>query len=144
MIFLDTNVLIDAFDPSARLHVWASDLIRDGLLGEGVAINPVILAELCVGDLRPDTVASRLETLGVVILDLPSAASTRCAQAYAAYLENRRKQDTPEAPKSPLPDFFIGAHASFLSLPLASADLSRYQTYFPEIKLLTPPATVEP
>lgn len=144
MIFLDTNVLIDAFDPSARLHVWASDLIRDGLLGEGVAINPVILAELCVGDLRPNTVAARLETLGVVILELPSAASTRCAQAYAAYLENRRKQDTPEAPKSPLPDFFIGAHASFLSLPLATADLSRYQTYFPEIKLLTPPATVEP
>lgn len=144
MILLDTNVLIDAFDPSARLHAWASNLIRDGLLGEGVAINPVILAELCVGDLRADTVAARLETLGIVILDLPSAASTRCAQAYAAYLENRRKQNTPEAPKSPLPDFFIGAHASFLSLPLATADLSRYQTYFPEIKLLTPPATVEP
>ncbi len=143
MIFLDTNVLIDAFDPSARLHVWASDLIRDGLLGEGIAINPVILAELCVGDLRPETVATRLETLGVVILDLPSAASVRCAQAYAAYLENRRKQNTPEAPKVPLPDFFIGAHASFLGLPLATADLSRYQTYFPEIKLLSPPATVE-
>ena len=144
MLLIDTNVLIDAFDPSTRLHAWASDLIRDGLLGEGVAINPLILAELCVGDLRPDTVAARLETLGIVILDLPSAASTRCAQAYAAYLENRRKQNTPEAPKSPLPDFFIGAHASFLSLPLATADLSRYQTYFPEIKLLTPPATVEP
>jgi predicted nucleic acid-binding protein len=143
VIFLDTNVLIDAFDPSARLHVWASDLIRDGLLGEGIAINPVILAELCVGDLRPETVATRLETLGVVILDLPSAASVRCAQAYAAYLENRRKQNTPEAPKVPLPDFFIGAHASFLGLPLATADLSRYQTYFPEIKLLSPPATVE-
>lgn len=144
MILLDTNVLIDGFDSSARLHPWASDLIRTGLLGEGVAINPVILAELCVGDLRPDTVAARLEALGIIILDLPSAASTRCAQAYAAYLENRRKQETPGAPKSPLPDFFIGAHASFLSLPLATADLSRYQTYFPEIKLLAPPATGEP
>ena len=136
-------MLIDAFDPSAHLHAWASELIRDGLLGEGVAINPVILAELCVGDLRPETVAARLETLGVVILDLPSAASIRCAQAYAAYLENRRKQNTPEAPKVPLPDFFIGAHAAFLSLPLATADLNRYQTYFPEIKLVSPPATVE-
>ena len=144
MILLDTNVLIDGFDPSARLHAWASDLLRDGLLGEGVAINPVILAELCVGDLTPDTVAARLETLGIVILDLPSASSTRCAQAYAAYLENRRKQDTPEAPKTPLPDFFIGAHASLLSLPLATADLSRYQTYFPEIKLITPSATGKP
>jgi len=123
VILLDTNVLIDAFDPSARFHGWASHLVRDGLLGDGVAINPVILAELCVGDLSPDTVAERLDTLGIVILDLPSATSTRCARAYAAYLENRRKQETPEAPKSPLPDFFIGAHASFLSLPLAIADL---------------------
>ena len=139
MILLDTNVLIDAFDPAARLHAWASHLIRNGLLGEGVAINPMILAELCVGDLTPHTVAERLETLGVVILDLPSATSTRCARAYAGYLQNRRKQATPEAPKVPLPDFFIGAHASFLSLPLATADLNRYQTYFPEIKLITPP-----
>ncbi len=144
MILLDTNVLIDAFDPSARLHAWASELLRDGLLVEGVAINPVILAELCVGDIEPDTVAARLEALGVVLLDLPSAASTRCARAYAAYLENRRKQDPPAAPKSPLPDFFIGAHASFLSLPLATADLSRYQTYFPEVKLLTPPEAATP
>ena len=103
----------------------------------------MILAELCVGDLRPETVAARLETLGIVILAPPSAASIRCAQAYAAYLENRRKQNTPEAPKAPLPGFFIGAHASFLGLPLATADLNRYQTYFPEIKLLSPPATVE-
>jgi len=139
VILLDTNVLIDGFDSSARLHEWASNLIRNGLLGEGVAINPMILAELCVGDLVPDTVALRLETLGVVILDLPAAASTRCAQAYAAYLENRRKQPTPEAPKTPLPDFFIGAHASFLCLPIATADISRYHTYFPEVTLLTPP-----
>jgi predicted nucleic acid-binding protein len=139
VILLDTNVLIDGFDPAARFHTWASGLIRDGLLGEGIAVNPVILAELCVGDLFPDTVAARLDTLGVAILDLPSAASLRCAKAYAAYLENRRKQNAPGAPKSPLPDFFIGAHASILNLPLATADVDRYLTYFPEVELLTPP-----
>lgn len=141
MIVLDTNVLIDAFDPSSRLHSWASSVLRNGLLGEGVAINPVILAELCVGDLRPETVAARQESLGIVLLDLPSAASGRCAQAYAAYLENRREPDVPTAPRSPLPDCFIGAHASLLSLSLATADISRYRTYFPEIKLLIPPTT---
>jgi predicted nucleic acid-binding protein len=138
VILLDTNVLIDGFDPSARFHTWASGLIRDGLTGDGIAVNPVVLAELCVGDLSPDTVAARLDTLGVVILDLPSAASLRCAKAYAAYLENRRKQNAPGAQKSPLPDFFIGAHASILKLPLATADVDRYRTYFPEIDLITP------
>lgn len=138
MILLDTNVLIDVFDAKAPFHQWASVLIRKGLMGEGVAINPVILAELCVGDRTPDTVALRLETMGVVLLDLPAAASPRCARAYASYLENRRKQNAPAAPKTPLPDFFIGAHASLFSFSLATADVSRYQTYFPEIKLLTP------
>ena len=54
-------------------------------------------------------------------------------------VENRRKQTAPAAPKSPLPDFFIGAHASLLGLPLATADVCRYRTYFPEIQLITPP-----
>ncbi|QTN33974.1 type II toxin-antitoxin system VapC family toxin [Akkermansiaceae bacterium] len=144
MILLDTNVLIDGFDHSAPLNGWASGLIRSGLLGDGVAVNPVILAELCVGDLVPETVSERLEALGIVILDLPAVASLRCSHAYAAYLRNRRKQDTPEAPKIPLPDFFIGAHASILDLPLATSDVSRYQTYFPEIKLLSPAGSHPP
>lgn len=139
MILLDTNVLIDAFDLTARLHGWASRLIRKGLLGDGVAVNPVILAELCVGDRQPDTVATRLETFGIVLLDLPAAASSRCAKAHFAFLGNRRKQNAPKAQKSPLPDFFIGAHASLLGLPIATADLSRYQTYFPEVRLIIPP-----
>jgi predicted nucleic acid-binding protein len=138
VILLDTNVLIDGFDQRSRRHAWATGVLREALLGGGAAINPVILAELCVGDLSPDTVAARLETLGVVLLDLPSWVSLRCARACAAYLENRRRQPAPEAPKSPLPDFFIGAHASVLRLPLATADVGRYHTYFPEVTLLSP------
>ena len=139
MILLDTNVLIDAFDPKAPFHSWASSLLRERLLGEGVAINPVILAEVCVGDLNPSTVAERLQNLGIVLLDLPYLVSTPCAKAYAAFLENRRKLVLQPAPKIPLPDFFIGAHAALLNLPLATSDVSRYRTYFPEISLLTPP-----
>jgi len=139
VILLDTNVLIDAFDPDAPFHTWASSLLRKSLLGDGAAINPVILAELCVGDAHSDSVAERLEDLGVVLLDLPGRASPRCAQAYAGFLENRRKQPGPAAPKIPLPDFFIGAHAALLNLPLATADTERYRRFFPEIELLTPP-----
>lgn len=138
MILLDTNVLIDAFDPTAASHHWAVSLVRGALLGSGPAINPVILAELCVGDHSPDTVPSRLETLGIHLLDLPAGTALRCAQAYAAYLENRRQQPVAPAPRTPLPDFFIGAHASTLNLPLATADASRYRIYFPEVELLTP------
>ncbi len=114
------------------------EIIRSSLLQEGVAINPVILAEYLVGEKTPDTVIPRLTTLGIAILDLPSLAAPRCAEANVGYLENRRRQPAPPAPKSPLPDFFIGAHAAVLNLPLATADADRYRAYFLEVVLVTP------
>jgi len=138
MTLLDTNVLIDGFDRNSPRHPWAWGIIRSAVLGEGAAVNPVVLAEYLTGEETPDTVIPRLAAFGIAILDLPSMAAPRCAEAYASYLENRRRQAAPLVPKSPLPDFFIGAHASILNLPLATADLDRYQTYFPEVGLIAP------
>ena len=138
MTLLDTNVLIYGFDRSSPLHPWAWGIIRSSVLRDGAAVNPVILAEYLTGEETPDTAIPRLTAFGIAILDLPSMAAPRCAEAYASYLENRRRQPAPLVPKSPLPDFFIGAHASILNLPLATADLGRYQTYFPEVELITP------
>lgn len=132
MTLLDTNVLIYGFDPSSPYYAWAQGIIRSSVLGDGAAINPVILAEYLTGEETPDTVIPRLTAFGI---------APRCAEAYAGYLEYRCQQPAPLAPKSPLPDFFIGAHASILSLPLATADLGRYQTYFPEAQLMIPPST---
>lgn len=140
MILLDTNVLIYGFDPSSPFHPWAWGVIRSSLLNEGAAINPVILAEYLMGESEPDTAVARLDSFGIVLLDLPASVAPRCAQAYAAYWENRRKQTSIPASKTPLPDFFIGAHAGLLQLPLATADTARYRTYFPEVELITPDA----
>lgn len=139
MILLDTNVLIYAFDAGAPMHKWARATLRSAILGEGAAINTVILSELLVGERSPDAALHRLEAFGVHLLDLPIAAAARGAQAYRHYLENRSQQtELPPAPKTPLPDFLIGAHASVLNSPIATADTVRYQRYFPEVQLLKP------
>jgi predicted nucleic acid-binding protein len=39
-----------------------------------------------------------------------------------------------------LPDFFVGAHAQVMGLPLLTRDLRRYRTYFPGVHLITPEA----
>jgi len=40
--------------------------------------------------------------------------------------------------RSPLPDFYIGAHAESERLPLLTRDPARYRRYFPKLRLLAP------
>ena len=55
--------------------------------------------------------------------------------AGKAFLQYRRS--TGEK-RSPLPDFFIGAHAAVRSYQLLTRDAKRYRTSFPTVKLITP------
>jgi len=65
-------------------------------------------------------------------LPLPYAAGWIAAQAFVTY---RRAGGTKT---SPLPDFYIGAHAAAEGLTLATRDAARYRTYFPSVPLITP------
>ena len=138
MILVDTNVLIYAFDPGSEFYDWARETLVDALANEGAAINPVVLAELCVGDRSPETVGSRLAQMGLHFLDLKPETSIACAQAFRRYLQTRRQAGARRQGKIPLPDFFIGAHAAVLDLPLATVDQDRYRTYFPSVRLICP------
>ena len=39
---------------------------------------------------------------------------------------------------SPLPDFYIGAHAAIRHLALLTRDAARYRSYFPKVEILAP------
>jgi predicted nucleic acid-binding protein len=39
---------------------------------------------------------------------------------------------------SPLPDFYIGAHAAIAGLRLLTRDPRRYTGYFPKVRLISP------
>lgn len=138
MVLLDTNVLIYAADPESRYVTWARATAADAVCGEGAAINAVSLAEICVGDLEPETVADRIRSWGVEVLDVPAAAAPVCAAAYLIYCKRRKSESGEQPARLPLPDFFIGAHAQIMGWPLATADLGRFKTYFPTVILKTP------
>lgn len=40
--------------------------------------------------------------------------------------------------RSPLPHFYIGAHASVRRIPLLTRDPKRYRAYFPGLRLIAP------
>lgn len=138
MILLDTNIAIYASDSSSSFSSWARSVIAAGVSGDGAALNAVALAELCVGDVEPDTVADRIRGWGISILDVPSAASAPCAAAYVAYRQRKLAQSGREAPVMPLPDFFIGAHAQIMGWSIATADEGRFKAYFPSVPLIMP------
>jgi len=139
MILLDTDLVVDAQNPSSPFYASSQRIIRDALSGDGAAINAVIFAELCAG--RPeaiDDLKAELEDVLIGLFDLPSEAAPICGAAYARYRSARRRSGGGAGPTIPLPDFFIGAHAELMGWSLATRDTERYRRYFPNVKLIEP------
>jgi predicted nucleic acid-binding protein len=138
VILFDTNVVIDARGQRSVGGTAAAELVAEAVRSGGAGVNAIVFAELCVGQPEGADVESELLAAGFTVLDLPAAASLICGRAYTNYRLARRRAGGGDAPRVPLPDFFIGAHAELMGWPLASSDTERYRRYFPNVKLIEP------
>ena len=129
---LDSNVLLDIVTADATWLDWSREQFR-GAAAEGqVLLNPIIYAELAPAF---DSQAALDRWLRPTLFNrvrLPYEAGWLAAQAYLKYRERGGTRT------SPLPDFYIGAHAEFAGLTLVTRDAARYRTYFPKLTLITP------
>ena len=131
-ILVDSNVLLDVLTEDPRWFEWSAELITR-LADENIlAINPIIYAEVSVGFERIEDLEKALPEEAFARLPLPWEAAFAAGKCF---LEYRRRRGSR---RSPLPDFYIGAHAAVSSLPLLTRDASRYRTYFPGINLIAP------
>lgn len=96
-------------------------------------VNGVIYAELSVRYENAAPLDNFLERAGTRYVDMPRSACFLAAKAFRSYKLRGGPRD------SILPDFFIGAHASDLGVPLITRDVRCYRTYFPELTLISPP-----
>ena len=132
---LDSNVLLDIVTGDRKWLDWSAEQFRAAAAEGQVSINPIIYAELAPAF---DSQAALDRWLRPAIfnrLRLPYEAGYRAGEAFVAYRERGGTKT------SPLPDFYIGAHAEFAGLTLVTRDAARYQTYFPKLKLITPEPT---
>ena len=97
-----------------------------------LCINPIIYAEISVGFQRIEEVEAALGGCGVRVLEIPREALFLAAKVFLDYRKRKGMRT------SPLPDFFIGAHAAVADLELLTRDPSRYRSYFSTIKLVCP------
>lgn len=101
-------------------------------------INPIIYAEVSVGFKRIEELDDLLPADSFRRDPLPWEAAFLAGKCF---LEYRRRGGSR---RSPLPDFYIGAHAAVSGLPLLTRDARRYRTYFPRLPLLAPDPEKEP
>lgn len=128
MILLDTNVLIYASAEALSFPAWSKQVIAEAVVTQGAAVNAISVAEICVGESDPGNVVGTIRSWGINILDIPVAAAEVSAIAYRRYRQRRYAQSGKDSPTTPLPDFFIGAHAQIMHWSLATADSGRFQT----------------
>lgn len=132
MVLVDTNVLLDILTDDPVWREWSEgELLRCGE-NRDLAINPIIYAELAAAYRRRSELDEALEGLPVERLELPYAAGFLAGHAFVQY---RRKGGER---RSPLPDFYIGAHAQCQELVILTRDTSRYRNYFPKVTLICP------
>ncbi len=131
-ILVDSNVLLDVITQDPRWGDWSSETIARYSEEYMLAVNPVIYAEVSIGFTRIEELERALPPDMVLRLPIPWEAAFLAGKCFVRY---RRRGG---ARRSPLPDFFIGAHAAVEKLPLITRDPARYRTYFPTVKLISP------
>lgn len=135
----DTNVVVYARQPASPFHQWAVEQIAEAVSTDGAGVNAVTLAELCGEDgVDSALVAGAVASFGILLLDVPAGAAEKCGAAYGSYRRTRKAESGKDSPKTPLPDFFIGAHAAFTQMEVVTNDPGRFRSYFPRVKLITP------
>lgn len=133
---VDSNVLIDVLADDPQWADWSLDQLDT--LGQQAAlvINPLILAELSPRFERAADLEAALAGLPLKREPLPWDAAFLAGQAFRAY---RGQPGSPTGrARSPLPDFYIGAHALVNGLRLLTRDAKRYRSYYPKLDIISP------
>jgi predicted nucleic acid-binding protein len=129
---IDSNVLLDVAEDDLRWIAWSQAALGHAVTAGGAAINPLILAEVSAGYDTIEALDAALPETELTRLALPWEAAFLAGKAFVAY---RREGGTR---RSPMPDFYIGAHAAISGLTLVTRDPRRYRRHFPRLKLIAP------
>ena len=131
-VLVDSNIILDVFLNDLKWADWSESKLEEYSVQTSLYINSIIYSEISIGFELIEDLESAISKAGFQLLEIPKEALFLAGKAYVKY--KRRKG----VKRTPLPDFFIGAQAAVLDLELLTRDVSRYQSYFPTVKLITP------
>ncbi len=103
-----------------------------------IRINSTICQEISIGFERIEELEKILDDLEIKILEIPKEALFLARKAFLKYRKSGGSKNLP------LPDFFIGAHAVILGIPLITRDAGHFHNYFPSLQIISPTDKVSP
>jgi len=131
-VLVDSNILLDIFTEDKKWFEWSSSALSNIANEAILVINPIIYAEISV---RFETIEGLEEAIPKEIFrkqPLPWEAGFLAGKCFLKYRESGGTR------RSPLPDFYIGAHAAIRKMSLLTRDKNRYKTYFPKLEIIAP------
>lgn len=131
-VLVDSNVLLDVVTADPRWGAWSAETLARVADEEILVINALVYAEVSIG----------FEAVEALEAALPLHLYRREALPYeAAFLAGKvflQYRQAGGVRRSPLPDFYIGAHAAVGGYQLLTRDAGRYRSYFPRLHLIAP------
>ena len=131
-VLVDSNIVLDVFLNDPKWADWSESKLDEYDQSGALYINAIVYCEISIGFDRIEDLESAIAKAGFQMLEIPKEALFLAGKAYLKYKERKGTKRTP------LPDFYIGAQAAVFNLDLITRDVSRYQRYFPTVKLITP------
>lgn len=129
---VDSCVLIDVLADDPHWADWSLQQLDTLGRQAPLFINPIILAEISPRFERAADLESALAALPLERAPLPWDAAFMAGQAFKVYRKAKGIKH------SPMPDFYIGAHALVHGMRLLTRDAQRYTSYFPKLQVVAP------
>ncbi len=131
-VLVDSNVLLDVATKDPNWSIWSSQALEAAANEAPLVINAPIYAEVSIGFRRIEDLEQAIPPAAFRREPLPYAAAFLAGKVFLQY--RRRGGSRP----SPLPDFYIGAHAAIAGYRILTRDTRRYRSYFPTVELIAP------
>jgi predicted nucleic acid-binding protein len=131
-VLVDSSVILDVATNDPTWGSWSAEALARAADESVLVINPIVFAEVSIGFDRIEDLEDALPAELYRRDPLPFEAAFLAGKSFLAYRRRGGRRVTP------LPDFYIGAHAAVAGHQLLTRDTRRYRTYFPRLVLIAP------
>ncbi|MFP6772415.1 MAG: type II toxin-antitoxin system VapC family toxin [Alphaproteobacteria bacterium] len=131
-VLVDSNVILDVAGNDKTWQNWSANALAEAANSAILVINPLVYAEVSVGYRNIEDLEYALPTSMHRRDNLPYEAAFLAGKCFLAYRQRGGSRT------SPMPYFYIGAHAAVSDYRLLTRDVGRYKGFFPTLDLIIP------